>query len=78
MSRALVSEALGGFDDALIAFRSSASAWDRWSVPLEHGHALMGAARCLRALERSEEAEAVEADGKLVLETLGVPKVTAP
>ena len=78
MSRALVSEARGAFDDALIAFRSSAAAWSRWNVPLEHGHALMGAARCLRALDRSEEAEAVEADGKLLLETLGVPEVTAP
>ena len=78
MSRALVSEARGAFDDALIAFRTSAAAWDRWNVPLEQGHALMGAARCLRALDRSEEAEAVEADGKLVLEALGVPEVTAP
>ena len=60
------------------AFRSSASAWDRWSVPLEHGHALMGAARCLRALDRPEEAEALEADGRHLLEALGVPEVTAP
>ena len=78
MSRALVSEARGAFDDALLAFRSSASAWDRWSVPLEHGHALMGAGRCLRALDRPEEAEVAEADGRLLLETLGVPEVTVP
>ena len=64
MSRALVSEARGDFDDALLAFRSSAAAWDRWSVPLEHGHALMGAARCLRALDRSEEAETAESEGE--------------
>jgi len=38
----------------------------------------MGAARCLRALDRSEEAEALEADGRHLLEALGVPEVTVP
>ena len=47
-------------------------------MPLEHGHALMGAGRCLRALDRPEEAEVAEADGRLLLETLGVPEVTVP
>jgi len=47
---ALVAEARGSYEDAATAFRDLAVDWAEFGLPLEHGAALLGYARCLAAV----------------------------
>ncbi len=53
---AMAAEARGDLDEAARRFDDATAAWSGFEVPLEHGHALFGAGRCLVHLGRTQEA----------------------
>ena len=55
-ARARVAEAHGRFEEAVADYRDAAARWMAFSMPFEEGHARLGEARCLIALERRDEA----------------------
>jgi tetratricopeptide (TPR) repeat protein len=55
-ARAELAEARGSFEAALSLHRTAAEGWDGYGFPFERAHSSMGAARCLRALGRPDEA----------------------
>jgi DNA-binding SARP family transcriptional activator len=57
-SRALLAEADGDLEDAVVRYREAASAWAAYGCPAEEARALIGAARCLRSVGRQHEAAA--------------------
>jgi hypothetical protein len=71
--RALLQEAGGDLDGALTAFRDAADGWDRWAMPFERAHALLGTARCLRALDRAEEGQRAVTEADDLFDGLGIP-----
>jgi tetratricopeptide (TPR) repeat protein len=54
-ARALVAEATGELDDALILFENAAERWAEFGFLLEEGQALFGVGRCLLAMGRRAE-----------------------
>ena len=54
--RAALNEAQGNLEEGLRAYVEAAANWEAFSMPLEQGHSLFGAGRCLAALGRKEEA----------------------
>jgi len=52
----MVAEAAGRYDDALASFAAAEAGWTSFGNPYEQGHALLGQARCLSALGRTEDA----------------------
>ena len=57
-ARAALTEARGESEKALDLFLDAAARWETFPFPLEQGHALVGAGRCLVALGRKDEARA--------------------
>ena len=54
--RALLAEQHGGHAEAAALFRDAAGRWERFEVPWEQAHALLGQGRCLLTLGRRTEA----------------------
>ena len=54
--RAALNEAQGNLEEGLREYVEAAANWEAFSMPLEQGHSLFGAGRCLAALGRKEEA----------------------
>jgi class 3 adenylate cyclase/tetratricopeptide (TPR) repeat protein len=57
-ARATLTEMRGEADAALAQYEEAAARWAEYGFPLEQGHALLGAARCLVELQRREDAAA--------------------
>jgi tetratricopeptide (TPR) repeat protein len=55
-ARALMAEAKGDMEEALVLFGDAAQRWNEYGHVLEHAQALAGAGRCLLALGRTDEA----------------------
>ena len=74
--RALLAEARGETERALAAFRDAADAWSVYGCPLERAHALVGSARCLQVVHRSEEADDDRSEAAELFRSLGVAEPT--
>ena len=74
--RALLAEARGETERALAAFRDAADAWSVYGCPLERAHALVGSARCLQVVHRSEEADDDRSEAVELFRSLGVAEPT--
>jgi tetratricopeptide (TPR) repeat protein len=69
-ARAAVAEARSEIDGALVLYEEAAARWREWGHAFEHGQAEVGAARCLLALGRSDEARARLTTGRSVFVSL--------
>ena len=67
---ATFAEAHGSHTTAADAYAEAASAWRAFGVPAEAAHALLGAARCLNALDRRAEARAASDSARRLGEAL--------
>jgi tetratricopeptide (TPR) repeat protein len=56
VARATLLELRGEYATACEQYEESATRWHEYGFPLEEAHALLGAARCLSALERADDA----------------------
>jgi tetratricopeptide (TPR) repeat protein len=70
-ARANVAELRGQLDEALATFRDAAERWERFTIPLEVGHARLGEARCLIGLGRSQDALGPLTQAREIFERLG-------
>jgi class 3 adenylate cyclase/tetratricopeptide (TPR) repeat protein len=69
-ARASLAEAQARLEEAFDLYTDAAQRWAEYGFVLERGQALLGAGRCLRRLERREEAEATLADSREVFDGL--------
>jgi len=69
--RARLAEGRGQFEAALAGYRDAAARWAAFTIPLEEGHARLGAARCLVALGRQVDAQAPLSEARAIFEGLG-------
>jgi len=76
-ARATVAEARGDLDQALALFIEASANWERFSMPLEHAYALLGAGRCLVALGRAAEATSHLEDARSLFGSLGALSLVA-
>jgi tetratricopeptide (TPR) repeat protein len=69
-TRALLAEHRGGYAEALGAFADAADRWDRFEMPWERAHALLGQGRCQIVLGRASEATAALRDAREIFASL--------
>ncbi len=69
--RAIMAEAQERFEEALTLYEEAAERWTEFGFVLEQGQALLGAGRCLLALDRPEEAALLLQSAREIFETLG-------
>jgi tetratricopeptide (TPR) repeat protein len=74
---AVVAEADGRTDEAADLYARAAEGWAEYGFGLESGRALLGHARCLRALGRAGEAAEAAVRAAAVLEPLGAEPLLA-
>jgi len=68
--RAVLAEARGRLDEASALYAQAAEDFARYGFALEHGHAALGAGRCLLALGGRHEAAAQLAKARLIFDDL--------
>jgi hypothetical protein len=72
-ARALVAESAGEFEPAERLHEEAVQSWRTYEWPYEEAMALLGRARCLEALGRSEDARVPHDLAAEMLVTLGCP-----
>jgi tetratricopeptide (TPR) repeat protein len=70
-ARAVLAEAEGRLDDALAGYGEAAARWREFGNVVEEAYALFGCGRCLRRLEREDEAAEPLAAARATFERLG-------
>ena len=76
-ARTIVAEARGRLDEALAGYEEASGLWRSYGFRLELGLTLTGTARCLRHLERSDEAADALAEARDVLGSLSAAPALA-
>ena len=76
-ARALLAEQHGGHADAAALFTDAAGRWERFEVPWEQAHALLGQGRCLLTLSRPAEAREPLRAARDIFASLGASPVLA-
>jgi tetratricopeptide (TPR) repeat protein len=76
-TKAIVAEARNELDRALPLYDDAARRWSNFGFPLEKGHALFGAARCLTLLNRREEALRTFEKARRIFAKLGASPLVA-
>jgi hypothetical protein len=76
-ARALLAEQHGGHADAAALFTDAAGRWERFEVPWEQAHALLGQGRCLLTLSRPAEAREPLRAARDIFASLGANPVLA-
>lgn len=76
-ARAIVAEARGNLEEALGLFLEAARNWESYPFPLEQGHALFGAGRCLIGLGRADEASEHLEKARAIFGSLGALPLVA-
>jgi len=74
-ARAAIAEAAGDVDEALGRFTEAVELWGSHRCVPEHAHALLGRARCLRALGRDDEADRISSEADAAFARLGMARV---
>jgi tetratricopeptide (TPR) repeat protein len=76
-ARAIFAEAEGQRELALRFYEESADRWATYGFVLEQGHALLGAGRCLLALEHAQRAATSLRNAQAIFESLGARPLVA-
>ena len=76
-ARAAIVEGRGERAEALELYEEAARRWARFGHALEHGHALLGAGRCLAALGRAERARERFVVARAAFQRLGARPLAA-